>query len=125
MILKNELYTIQSHEVTASGHSYTLRLTPDSFIYQAHSPGEPITPGVCLMQIGKELLEDALQLQLDVKTVKNAKFLSVVSPKETTELTCTLGKIEHLATGSQVKAQITMATGSEPKAKISIICTKV
>lgn len=77
------------------------------------------------MQIGKELLEDALQLQLDVKTVKNAKFLSVVSPKETTELTCTLGKIEHLAAGSQVKAQITMATGSEPKAKISIICAKV
>lgn len=125
MILTNELYTILSHNVTASGHNYTLQLNPDSFIYQAHFPGEPITPGVCLMQMGKELLEDALQLQLDIKTVKNAKFLSVVSPKETTKLTCTLGKIESLASGSEVKAQITMAANSEPKAKISIICAKV
>ena len=125
MILTNELYTILSHDVTASGHSYTLRLNPDSFIYQAHFPGEPITPGVCLMQMGKELLEDALQLQLDIKTVKNAKFLSVVSPKETTELTCTLGKIESHASGSEVKAQITMVANSEPKAKTSIICAKV
>lgn len=123
MILKDELYSITSHEAADGTHTYRVLLNHGSFIYAAHFPGEPITPGVCLIDMCRELLEDALQLKLDIATVKNAKFLSVATPKETTELTCTLGKIAADDGTAEVKAQATLTANGEVKAKISLICT--
>ena len=49
-----------------SNTSFRLRLNPEHFIYQAHFPGEPVTPGVCILQIGKELLAELLQESLEI-----------------------------------------------------------
>ena len=74
MILKDNFYTILRKDVDAM--AYDIRLNPAHTIYQAHFPGEPVTPGVCILQIARELLEDLLQRPLAVKSVKNMKFLS-------------------------------------------------
>ena len=80
MVLKDSLYSIQKKQQQESAVCYDLALHADHFIYQAHFPGEPITPGVCVIQMAKELLEDHLQRPLAVSTVKNVKFLNVISP---------------------------------------------
>ena len=98
---------------------YELELNPECFIYQAHFPGEPITPGVCIMQIGKEVLEDALGKNLQVTAVKNIKFLSVISPKENTSVIYQFKKVEWSENGQDVKAQLVVVAGEEAKAKIS------
>lgn len=131
MKLKNNLYTIKDKQwvlptevetltdkASLSG-SYELELNPSCFIYQAHFPGEPITPGVCIMQMGKEVLEDALGKPLQVAAVKNIKFLSIISPKETTRITYLLKKVEVSEGGQSVKAQLVVMAGDEAKAKIS------
>ena len=131
MKLKNNLYTIKdrrlelptagdaaSDKIALSG-SYELELNPSCFIYQAHFPGEPITPGVCIMQMGKEVLEDALGKTLQVASVKNIKFLSIISPKETTSIIYQLKKVELSEDGQSVKAQLVVMAGDEAKAKIS------
>ena len=46
--------------------SYTIKLIPSCVIYQAHFPGEPITPGVCIVQMAKELIEELLTEQTAV-----------------------------------------------------------
>lgn len=124
MLLKNSLYTIEKQEKQTSsedvvGGSFLLRLNPDHVIYQAHFPGEPITPGVCIVQIGKELMEELVGKPLEVARVKNVKFLSVISPKDTTSITYTFRKLEWAADGKEVKAQIVVTSGDEAKAKIS------
>lgn len=124
MLLKNSLYTIEKQErqtssETVVGGSFLLRLNPDHVIYQAHFPGEPITPGVCIVQIGKELMEELVGKSLEVARVKNVKFLSVISPKDTTLITYTFRKLEWGADGKEVKAQIVVTSGDEAKAKIS------
>lgn len=124
MLLKNSLYTIEkSEKLTSSdeivGGSFLLRLNPDHVIYQAHFPGEPITPGVCIVQMGKELMEELLAKSLEVARVKNVKFLSVISPENTTSITYTFRKVEWSADGKEVKAQIVVTSGDEPKAKLS------
>lgn len=124
MLLKNSLYTIEkSEKLTSSdemvGGIFLLRLNPDHVIYQAHFPGEPITPGVCIVQMGKELMEELLDKSLEVARVKNVKFLSVISPKDTTSITYTFRKVEWSADGKEVKAQIVVTSGDEAKAKIS------
>ena len=131
MKLKNNLYTIKDKQLvqptdggTASGRkvlsgSYELELNPSCFIYQAHFPGEPITPGVCIMQMGQEVLEDALGKTLQVAAVKNIKFLSIISPKETTCITYLFKKVELSEDEQSVKAQLVVMVGEEAKAKIS------
>lgn len=124
MLLKNSLYTIEKIEKLTSsdeivGGCFLLRLNPDHVIYQAHFPGEPITPGVCIVQMGKELMEELLAKSLEVARVKNVKFLSVISPENTTSITYTFRKVEWSADGKEVKAQIVVTSGDEAKAKIS------
>ena len=74
----------------------TVRLLPESPVYQGHFPGYPITPGVCLVEIALELIaEMAGQAGHDGKVrlvgAKNIKFTSPIIPSEGTELRFNLG----------------------------------
>lgn len=113
---------IQNLLLSRSNTSFRLRLNPEHFIYQAHFPGEPVTPGVCILQIGKELLAELLQESLEISHVKNVKFLSVISPLKEKEISYTFKKIETSEDSQEVKAQIIVASDEETKAKISFTC---
>lgn len=123
MQLKNNLYTIARKQLEEgySGSLYELELIPSSVIYQAHFPGEPITPGVCIVQMGKELVEDALQQELHISYVKNVKFLSILTPTQSTSATFLLQKIIFSEDGKEVKVQIVVTSGDETKAKLSMV----
>ena len=86
-MLRGILYEL----VSADAAGATIRLLPESPVYQGHFPGYPITPGVCLVEIALELMgEMADQVGPDGKVrlvaAKNIKFMSPVLPTETTEL---------------------------------------
>lgn len=107
MILKNQLYTINDSRTEDTAIVYDLTLQSDHFIFQAHFPGEPITPGVCIIQIAKELLEDHLHRSLAVKTVKNVKFLSVVSPLQHPQVRYAFTQIQEFPDGVKVIVDVT------------------
>ena len=121
MQLRNNLYTVTGKEIGEETTRFAIQLTPSCFIYQAHFPGEPITPGVCIVQIGKELLEDMLHQSLEISMVKNVKFLSPISPEETTSIEYKIGKMTLFDDGT-VKAQIVVSAETGVKAKISLVC---
>ena len=87
-MLRGILY--ETVQVDAAGA--TIRLLPESPVYQGHFPGYPITPGVCLVEIALELMEEmADQVGHDggkvrLVAAKNIKFTNPVLPTETTEL---------------------------------------
>ena len=123
MQLKNNLYQIIRQE--ADGETATLfelRLNPECFIYKAHFPGQPITPGVCIVQMGKELLEEMTGKALNIVFVKNVKFLSVLVPQESAGLQFAVSKVVWSDDDQEIKAQITVTTAAETKAKISLVC---
>ena len=123
MILKNSLYTIESAEMSGTEARYVIKLNAGHFIYQAHFPGEPITPGVCIVQIAKELLEETVGRKLQVVKVKNVKFLSVVTPTQSTDVMFQLVKIMEDETEGTVKTQVIVMVNEEQKAKLSFTCT--
>ena len=82
MVLQNSLYEIERKECTEKGAKYQLSLNGTHFIYKAHFPGLPITPGVCLVQIGLEVASDYLERTMEIDRVNNVKFLSVLSPQD-------------------------------------------
>jgi len=123
MLLRNNLYEITARRTTEDGFTaYDLSLHATHIIYSAHFPGHPITPGVCLVQIAKELLEDRLGRSLDIIRVKNVKFLSVVSPMETPCITCVFRKIEVDAGDDKVVVQALITAGEQTMTKISMEC---
>jgi putative 3-hydroxymyristoyl/3-hydroxydecanoyl-(acyl carrier protein) dehydratase len=127
MKLKNNLYKIISKEEVNSIFNYTVELNPSCVIYEAHFPGEPITPGVCIVQIGKEVIEDLLLEQssasrrLEIIKAKNIKFLSVISPNETPILTYQVRKLVFSDDKITIETQIVVNSGDKSMAKISLV----
>ena len=123
MKLLDSLYTIVSETANESGHEFELKLNPEHFIYQAHFPGEPITPGVCIMQIAVELFEVALKTPIALNTVKNIKFLRIISPNEVTDVKYSLQKITK--EDGLLKVQVTVSAAEEVYAKLSLVCNEI
>ncbi|MDE7403103.1 MAG: beta-hydroxyacyl-ACP dehydratase [Muribaculaceae bacterium] len=103
MRLKDEIYQIIDK---TEGEGYLIRLNRDSLIYRAHFPGSPITPGVCIIQMVTELLEENLGIKLELSEVTNAKFLAVIDPRNTDILTVSYPKIVDTGDGYKVTALI-------------------
>ena len=82
MKLNGDLFRIESRmEGLAEGQSgFNIVLNPDHLIYKAHFPGQPVTPGVCILQMLQEQLSLQKGKQLYIKNIKNAKFISMMSP---------------------------------------------
>jgi 3-hydroxyacyl-[acyl-carrier-protein] dehydratase len=120
MKLLDNLYHIINENNCDVEHTYTIKLNAEHFIYAAHFPGEPITPGVCIMQIAQELLERHLGNDLVLETVKNIKFLRIITPTSTPVVCYTLHKI--VSEEDRVKAQVTVSYNSDTFAKLSLVC---
>ena len=122
MKLLDSLYSIVSESAGDSCHNYLIRLNTDHFIYRAHFPGEPITPGVCIMQTALELTSLACGLELELSNVKNIKFLKVISPNEVKLITYSLSKL--LVEEDEVKVQVSVGAEEEIYAKLSLVCKR-
>jgi 3-hydroxyacyl-[acyl-carrier-protein] dehydratase len=80
MILLDDFYHITGLQDTESGFSYTVALHKEHWIYRAHFPGAPVTPGVCLIQMCTELAGQHTGQSLSLKAINNLKFLAVIDP---------------------------------------------
>lgn len=105
MKLKNNLYKIISTDKET--RQFLISLLPDSEIYRVHFPEEPVTPGVCVIQMATEIVEDELGESLRLKAIANAKFLAVISPPEVQEVIYRIKKQER--DGDIVKSQIVVS----------------
>lgn len=80
-MLIQDLYTIQAFSYTDNVVEATVNLNKDHAIFKGHFPGNPVMPGVCTMQIIKELLEKALQESLVLVQSTNIKFMTIINPE--------------------------------------------
>ena len=83
MSLKDNLYV----PLSADSSKTVVRLLSSSPVYAAHFPGYPITPGVLLVQLATELLEERESVSLELSEVVNVKFSAPVFPSEGNSVT--------------------------------------
>lgn len=105
MRLNGDLFRIESRmDGLPQGQSgFIIILNPDHIIYKAHFPGQPVTPGVCILQMLQELLSVEMGKQLFIKNIKNAKFISMMSPVTDSRVSVLFTLVEAQEGG--VKAQ--------------------
>lgn len=104
MKLLSHLFFLEEETEEQGLRRYRLRLNPQHEIFQAHFPGNPITPGVCLIQLVSELLEKQTGRKLALKQVVNVKFLHVLSPTEHTHVEVRFRSIENNGSHYKIKA---------------------
>lgn len=86
MILK-DFYKILSEEKTSEfKYNFTILINEKHEVFQGHFPGNPIMPGVCMMQIIKELTEQITGCSLFMQSLSNVKFMALINPFQTPEL---------------------------------------
>ena len=57
-----------------------IKLNKDHDIYNGHFPNNPIIPGVIIIQIIKEILEEHLGCELFLREIINIKYISPINP---------------------------------------------
>lgn len=94
MSILGNFYRITSAEQTAPNKMVAhIRLNAGHPIFRGHFPGNPVTPGVCMLQIVKDIAEIIFEKKLELVSASNVKFMAIINPEINPdirlELTCT------------------------------------
>lgn len=85
MLLK-DFYKITSLDKNGNQYQAIIVVNEKHEVFKGHFPGNPIMPGVCMMQIIKELTEQITDCPLILQTLSNVKFMALINPDVTPEL---------------------------------------
>jgi 3-hydroxyacyl-[acyl-carrier-protein] dehydratase len=80
-MLLNSFFTLENLTAQSNVLSAVVIIKKEHPIFEGHFPGEPIVPGVCMMQMIKEITEVSEKRKLRVQEASNMKFLSVIDPR--------------------------------------------
>lgn len=92
MLLKDNLYHILKSEKGEESSTYVLRVSETLPLFKGHFPGSPVLPGVCILQIFKELAETDLAVETPQRyhEIKQCKFLQPIAMNGPADLTVSL-----------------------------------
>ena len=113
----DNLFILESIDDTDTGFTARLRCNPEHLVYQAHFPGNPITPGACLLKTAGEVLQQKLGRPLYLKASKNIKYLNVLVPEEVKEVCFNFSGFAEIENGC--KAQVVIADEAVVYSKMS------
>lgn len=118
MSFLDNLFIIQSIDDTETGFTAKLRCNPEHPVYQSHFPGNPITPGACLLKTATEVLQQKLGRPLYLKATKSIKYLNVLVPEEGKEVCFNFSGFAEIENGC--KTQVVIAEAAVVYSKMSL-----
>ncbi|MDQ6528536.1 MULTISPECIES: 3-hydroxyacyl-ACP dehydratase [Flavobacterium] len=86
MILQDFYKILSEEKVSDSKYTITILVNEKHEVFKGHFPGNPIMPGVCMIQIIKELTESITKSSLMIQSLANVKFMALINPEVTPEL---------------------------------------
>jgi len=81
-MLHPDLFTFTDLQADGDKLKTTISLNASHPIFKGHFPGQPVLPGVCMMQMVKEITEVHLDKKLRLQKARELKFLSFIDPVE-------------------------------------------
>lgn len=89
MKLINNFFYIISTASEEGTYRCKVKLNAFHDFYRVHFPGNPVTPGVCLVQMAAEILEQRYSRKFMLCKASNIKFKKLVGPQEEPEFVFT------------------------------------
>ena len=96
-------YSVKEFNFTDNQLKAIIELNPEHDVFKGHFPNNPVTPGVCMLQILKELTEQATNTNLFIKECSNVKFMALINPEVNAVLTITID-INQVEENFKIKA---------------------
>lgn len=96
-------YNVKEFNFTDNQLKAIIELNPEHEVFKGHFPNNPVTPGVCMLQILKELTEQATNTNLFIKECSNVKFMALINPETNPILVITID-INPLEENFKIKA---------------------
>jgi len=79
-------FSIESKQSEGNSHTFLIALNANHPVYKGHFPDVPVTPGVVLTDICRELTQHISNKELHLVEARSIKFLSMVNPLMTPKL---------------------------------------
>ena len=76
-----DLYEISQIVKQQNDFKATITINPAHEIFAGHFPGQPVVPGVFLVEILASSVTEIIGKQLIIKEASNLKFLQVIDPE--------------------------------------------
>ncbi|RRJ94000.1 3-hydroxyacyl-ACP dehydratase [Flavobacterium macacae] len=122
MLLK-DFYQIQIiDKISDTKYVAQILLNENHDVFKGHFPGNPVTPGVCMMQIIKELSQNITGFSLQLKSSSNVKFMALINPEVTPELKL---ELEITSIEDDVKVKNATSFGETVALKLSNTYKKI
>lgn len=81
-MLLQDFYKLQALEqIDDQKYIACITLNKNHDIFKGHFPDHPVTPGVCMIQIIKELTESIVEKPLFMHRASNVKFMALINPE--------------------------------------------
>lgn len=119
MIFQNNLYFIDSSTFEDGVWTYGIHMNPDHVIYSVHFPGEPITPGACILQMACELVSVSMNRMMELSKAENVKFQSPLTP-DIQGITVTVKN--EMEEEGVIRSRIGIDVPGKCIAKLSLVC---
>jgi len=116
MLLEN-FYTVNTiNRVADQSFLVEVTLNDKHEVFKGHFPNNPVTPGVGMMQIIKELTEEITGKKLFLSNASNVKFMALINPEATPDLKL---ELDILIAGQDVKVKNTTSFGETIALKLT------
>lgn len=80
MLIKDFYHILSKKTTVENSFTVAIQLHKDHPVFKGHFPENPITPGVCMVQIIKETCEAHLGQILHLVRISNLKFTAKINP---------------------------------------------
>lgn len=89
-MLLGDFFIISNIETTGVEAKAVLIINASHKIFDGHFPNHPVVPGVCMMQMVKEILEQVTGKKTNLLKSPEMKFLSIIDPSQNNNVSATL-----------------------------------
>ncbi len=86
MLKEGSFYNITTFNNIDNSLTATIEINASHAIFEGHFPSIPVVPGVCMMQLLKEIAEKAIGVETMIAKASNLKFLTVINPLENSKI---------------------------------------
>jgi 3-hydroxyacyl-[acyl-carrier-protein] dehydratase len=108
-MLANSLYKVLSKQSDAGKVNARISFDKSHRIFEGHFPGHPVVPGVCMMQIVRELMESDQSCRLKIAVGNNMKFMNIIDPDKNAEVEVT---VSYSLAGADYMINATLTEGT-------------
>ncbi len=95
MILLDDFFRLTQKDSSPGVIRAKIFINKSHRIFEGHFPGLPVVPGVCMLQMVREIMEVHLDRNLDITASDNMKFLSVINPDQNEEVEASVNFTEE------------------------------